>query len=122
MEAETADLEEVESHFETVEGQQEPVSFVRPLENVEATVNETVTLSCELSQPGEDVMWMKNNEPLSIADTEYQIVNRDFTYELTIPRVTQEDGGEYSVNVGDLRSSAVLAVTGGFSTYDWGYH
>ena len=73
---------------------------------------ETAVLSCELSKPGEEVTWLKNNVPLSLSDDRYQIVNQDCTYQLIIPDVTPDDSGEYTVQAGDMQSTAQLTVFG----------
>lgn len=69
-------------------------------------------LTCELSKPGEEVTWLKNNVPLSIGDGRYQTVNQDTTYQLIIPNVTVDDSGQYTVQAGELQSTAQLTVFG----------
>ena len=90
----------------------EPLKFTSLLENKEAFVNETVEFSCETSRRGIEVIWLKNNRPLSITEGRYQIVNRDCSYQLVIPSVTLDDSGEYSIQIDDLKSTAILTVTG----------
>ncbi len=89
-----------------------PLSFISPLENREAAVEETVEFLCEMTHPGLHPTWLKDNQPLSLADSRYQIVNRDSTYQLIIPSVVESDRGEYTVQFGDLQSTAVLSVQG----------
>lgn len=89
-----------------------PLHFTSALENTEAMAQETVVLSCELSKPGEEVTWLKNNVPLSMTDDRYETVNQDTTYQLIIPSVTKDDSGEYTVQAGELQSTAQLTVLG----------
>ena len=75
-------------------------------------IDETVTLSCELSKPGQEVTWLRNNVPLSLSDERFEIVNKDCSYQLHIRKVTQEDEGDYQVRIGDLECTAKVTVTG----------
>ena len=75
-------------------------------------IDETVTLSCELSKPGQEVIWLRNNVPLSLSDERFEIVNKDNSHQLHIRKVTQEDEGDYRVRIGDLESTAKVTVTG----------
>ena len=81
-------------------------------ENPEAFPGETVTLMTELPEPGLEVTWLKDNIPLSILDGKYEAVNKDTSYELVIPDVTVEDGGEYKVQGGGYESTVPLTVIG----------
>ena len=89
-----------------------PLKFTALLENQEAAADESVTFSCQLTKPGEQVTWFKDNEPLLLTEERYQMVNMDCSYQLVIPKVTVEDCGEYMIKVGDLQSTAVLTVNG----------
>ena len=81
-------------------------------DNVEALPGETVTLITELPEPGLDVTWLKDNVPLSMTDEKYETTNKDCSYELVIPDVTMEDGGEYKIQGGGYESSVSVTVTG----------
>ncbi len=89
-----------------------PLSFTTLLQNTEAVVGETVELYCEMTQIGVDVTWLRDNQPLSMVEGRYQIINQDHRYELIIASVTTDDEGEYTVQAGDLQSSAALTVHG----------
>ena len=89
-----------------------PLSFTTLLESKEAMIDETVEFTCEISQPGVEVVWLKNNQPLSVTDGRYEIINQDCSYQLIIPNVTTEDTGEYTIIAGELQSTAVLTVNG----------
>ena len=73
---------------------------------------ETVTIITELPEEGLDVVWLKDNIPLAISEGKYETVNTDCSYELVIPDVTAEDGGEYKVLGGGYESTASLTVKG----------
>ncbi len=108
------------SKVETTEASLEPeaqaealqLNFITPLQNQEALSGESVGLFCEMSHAGVEVVWLKDNQPLSLADDRYQIVNKDNTSHLVIPSATPDDRGSYTVQVGDLQSTAVLTVHG----------
>ena len=71
-----------------------------------------MALITELPEPGLEVTWLKDNVPLSMSDGKYETTNRDCSYELVIPDVTIDDGGEYKVQGGGYESSVSLTVTG----------
>ena len=75
-------------------------------------IEETLTLSCELSKPGQEVTWLKNNTPLSLSDERFEIVNKDCSYQLHIGKVTPEDEGDYQLRIGDLECTAKVTVMG----------
>ena len=89
-----------------------PLHFTFPLENKEVKIDETVTLSCELSKPGQEVTWLRNNVPISLSDEHFEIVNKDCSYQLHIGKITQEDKGDYQVRIGELECSAKVTVMG----------
>ena len=86
--------------------------FTNPLENKDVIAQETVTLSCELSEPGLPVTWLKNNVPLSISEGRHEIISRDYTYSLVIPYVSKQDAGQYTVRIGEIQCTSQLAVHG----------
>ena len=69
-------------------------------------------MTCELSKPGQKVTWMTDNFPLSLSDGRYEIVYQDCTYQLIIPDVTPDDSGAYTVQAGEVQSTAQLTVFG----------
>ena len=98
---------------EVVKGKKDlSLSFTTLLENKEAIIDETVEFRCEMTQPGMEVVWLKNHQPLSVTDGRYEIINQECSYQLIIPNVTTEDNGEYTIKAGELQSTAVLAVNG----------
>ena len=71
-----------------------------------------MTLITELPESELEVTWFKDSVPLSMTDGKYETVNKDCSYELVIPDVTVEDGGEYKVQGGGYEASIALTVTG----------
>ena len=47
-----------------------------------------------------------------MTDEKYETVNHDCSYEITIPEVKVEDGGEYRVEGGGYESTVSLIVKG----------
>ena len=88
------------------------------LENREATTNQTVEFSCEITQSGIDVIWLKNRQPLSLTEGRYEIKSQDCSYHLVIPNVTTNDVGEYTIKAGEIQSTAVLTVNGWYTRVD----
>ena len=86
--------------------------FTEIQNNVEALPGETVTMVTELPEAGLDVVWLKDNVPLSMIDEKYVTANQDTTYELIVADVTVEDGGEYKVQGGEHESTISLTVKG----------
>ena len=86
--------------------------FVKEKENAEALPGEAVTLMAELPQSGLEVTWLKDNVPLSQIGGKYETINKDCSYELVIPDVTVEEGGEYKVQGGGYESTVPLTVHG----------
>lgn len=74
--------------------------------------NETVVLTCELSKPDEEVVWLRDNVPLSLSEDGCHTVNQDCTYQLIIPDVTPDDSGQYTVQTSEVQSTAQLTVFG----------
>ena len=75
-------------------------------------LNETVTLTCQMTKPGVNITWLKDSKPLSLTDERYEMINQDCSYQLVIPKVTINDSAEYTVKVGELQSTAILIVNG----------
>ena len=88
------------------------------LENREATTNQTVEFSCQMTQSGTDVVWLRNGQPLSLTEDRYQIRSQDCSYNLVIPNVTTDDAGEYTIKTGEIQSTAVLTVNGWYTRVD----
>ncbi|XP_062979003.1 obscurin [Elgaria multicarinata webbii] len=86
-----------------------PVLFIKSLENQEAEEGGTVTLSCEVSKRGAPVQWEKDGQPLRSGD-KYKMTQVGAVVELTVCKLSAGDGGEYSCNTGDHKTTAMLLV------------
>ena len=93
-----------------ISGLSEQLTIVQ--ENPQAVPGETVTLITELPEEGLEVTWLKDNVPLLFIDEKYKAINKDASYELVIPDVTVEDGGEYKVQGGGYEATVPLTVVG----------
>ena len=80
--------------------------------NIDALPGETVTIITELPEEGLDVVWLKDNVPLSITDAKYKTMNKDYSYQLVIPDVTVEDSAHYKLQGGEYESKVSLTVLG----------
>ena len=86
--------------------------FTEIQNNVEALPGETATMITELPEAGLDIVWLKDNVPLSMTDEKYETANQDMVYELVVADVTVEDCGEYKVQGGEHESTISLTVKG----------
>ena len=80
--------------------------------NIDALPGETVTIITELPEEGLDVVWLKDNVPLSMIDAKYKTMNKDYSYQLVIPDVTVEDSAHYKLQGGEYESKVSLTVLG----------
>nr|XP_019936197.1 PREDICTED: obscurin-like [Paralichthys olivaceus] len=72
-----------------------PAEFTKTLKTVEANEGETVTLTCEYSLPGVQVLWRKGFESIRHGD-KYAMKQRRTINSLTIKALKPEDSGEYT--------------------------
>ena len=96
-----------------------PPTINKELQSVEAEEEGTTSLSCELSkppQPGVLVQWRKNRLPLR-ANRKYEMKQDGCLLQLLIKDLKPEDTGSYSCQVGEVESSASLAVRGESTLY-----
>ncbi|XP_051820852.1 immunoglobulin superfamily member 22 [Antechinus flavipes] len=92
----------------------ETIRIIKPLEDVEAKVDSTVTFDCilELKDPNIKMIWIKGTEPLRIQYSlgKYDVKQVGTKYMLIITNVNMNDAGIYTLAVGDKRLSAELIV------------
>ncbi|XP_074841400.1 obscurin isoform X2 [Carettochelys insculpta] len=81
-----------------------PVKFAKKLEAVNAEIGGTISLTCELSQAQGDVRWYKNGAEVK-PSKHFQIREDGVKRILTIMGLRTEDGGEYSCESRDDKSS-----------------
>ena len=89
-----------------------PEQLTELQKNIEALPGETVTLMTELPESGMDVTWFKDNVPLSLCHEKYETINQDTSYQLLIPHVLVEDGGEYKIQGGGHEYTVLVTVNG----------
>lgn len=82
-----------------------------PLEETTTTEGDTVTLTCELSKPAPESAWFKDDLEV-LPDDHYKVTTEGKALGLTIHEVGPEDEAEYTVEIGELSSTALLHVKG----------
>ncbi|XP_069815234.1 obscurin isoform X2 [Dendropsophus ebraccatus] len=87
-----------------------PVFFTRPLQNVAAQEERSVTLQCEVSKAGATVEWRRAGLGLQ-AGAKYEMRQSGKVRELLIHNLRMEDTGEYSCDTGEQETKACLTVT-----------
>ncbi|XP_075172031.1 obscurin isoform X19 [Anomaloglossus baeobatrachus] len=90
--------------------QASPVVFTRPLQNVDAPEEQTVSLQCEVSKATAAVQWRRAGLGLQ-AGGKYEIRQEGNVRELLIHNLRLEDTGEYGCDSGDQETTAYLTVT-----------
>lgn len=70
-----------------------------------------MTLACEANQPNLESAWFKEDYEI-LPDDKFDIAVEGEKHELTIHDVAVEDEGEYTVEIGDDSSTAMLWVEG----------
>ncbi|XP_078455386.1 obscurin [Lampetra planeri] len=84
--------------------------FIVPLEDVRAEERSRAVLSCELSRPDVDVVWLRDDVELEASPR--ASASRDGARAaLAIAAVRTDDAGEYSCRTRHDRTAAVLVVT-----------
>ncbi|XP_047198779.1 obscurin isoform X2 [Hippoglossus stenolepis] len=86
-----------------------PAEFTKTLKTVEANEGETVTMTCEYSLPGVQVIWRKGFESIRQGD-KYVMKQRKTINSITIKALKTEDSGEYTCQCRDHRTTASLKV------------
>ena len=90
-----------------------PVTFTVPLQDTTAEKEDTVTMTCETSKPGQKVTWLKNGKPFNFKDkNRYQTTVDGTKHTLTIPKSVDDDSAEFTVQLGDEKTTGKLSVTG----------
>ena len=89
-----------------------PEQFAETQKNLEALPGGSGTVIAELPESGLEVTWLKDNIPLCMTEGNYEAINKDCSYQLIIPEVTTDDGGEYKVRGGEYESTVSLTVNG----------
>lgn len=88
-----------------------PLIFKKELESQEITEGGKATLSCETSSPDCKVTWRKGSTLLTYGE-KYTMEEKATTHTLVIHKLTPEDSGEYTCDIGSKKSVATLTVKG----------
>ncbi|XP_069047271.1 obscurin isoform X6 [Lepisosteus oculatus] len=86
-----------------------PTIFKQELQSQEAEEGSSVALCCELSKPGASVEWRKEEE-LLLPGNKYQMKQIGHNVELVVSSLQPEDGGDYTCDTGDRKSTAHVKV------------
>ncbi len=90
-----------------------PVTFTVPLQDTTVEKDEEVTLTCETSKPGQKVTWLKNGKPFTFKDkNRYQVTAEGTKHILKIPKSVLEDTADFTVQLGDQKTTGKLTVKG----------
>lgn len=75
-----------------------PIRFLKPLEDKEATVEDTVTLACEVNKDNTKAEWFKDGLPLKVND-KFRVSRDGRRHQLVISDLKLEDEAQYSCKV-----------------------
>ncbi|XP_076009237.1 obscurin [Genypterus blacodes] len=89
---------------------EQPISILQGLKNIQVEEGRAVTLRCELSKSGATVQWKKGDALLTDGE-KYQMKQNSCTVELCIWKSQPEDSSTYSCVCGDLKSTATITIT-----------
>ncbi|XP_036067362.1 obscurin isoform X2 [Oryzias melastigma] len=93
-----------------IEVNERPVKFLQELRNLQVQEGNGVTLCCELSKTGLPVQWKKGDKVLTVGE-KYQMKQSGCMQELLIRKSLPEDGGMYSCECDDVRTTATVTIT-----------
>ena len=82
------------------------------VEEAEGVADESVTPIKEISEPGIDTNWLKDNVSLSVSEGKYETINKDNFHESVTPKISIEDTSESQEKSGDLDTISQLAIDG----------
>ncbi|PSN48991.1 hypothetical protein C0J52_03867 [Blattella germanica] len=86
-----------------------PYKFVKVLKYQQVTEKEQVTLLCELDDPGGEVTWLKNEEPVK-PDKRVQIIKDGRKRKIVIKDCKVTDAGHYSCSTNADKTECELLV------------
>ena len=82
------------------------------VKEAEGVADESVSPIRELSEPGIDTNWLKDDFPLSVTEGKYETIDKDSFYESVTPKINAEDTRESQKKSGDLETISQLAIDG----------
>ena len=90
-----------------------PAIFTVPLEDATVWKHETVTLTCEITKPGQKVNWLKNGKALSIKEKSRMKITTDGNkHTLVIPKSEITDTAEFTCSLNRVKTHAKVTVKG----------
>ena len=89
-----------------------PIEYIRELRDVTVVEKEIATLTCEPSRPGVDTKWYKDSKAIDIDGKKFTTVIDGKKVKLVITDTKLEDGGVYTCEIDDQRTSGTLIVEG----------
>ena len=91
-----------------------PIDIVTPLKQTEGFEQQNAIISCELSRRTTQAKWLKGNDVIEESD-KYRMTWNGCMHSLMVVDLNFDDEAEYSLVVGDKRTSAFLLVEGMYS-------
>ncbi|XP_055359785.1 obscurin isoform X15 [Betta splendens] len=86
-----------------------PLEVAEPMKNVKAKEKSSAILSCKFSAPPKEVRWFKGQVQLAASD-KFNMKQDATRAQLTIERLTEDDGGEYRCQSGPAETKGTLSV------------
>lgn len=85
-----------------------------PLKDQTVFEEETVTLSCKLSKPDQEVKWFRKDKALAIQPSnKYSVASEGTNYSLTIAKAAKEDSIEFTCKCGMFISTKAKVTVQG---------
>lgn len=87
------------------------MEILKPLHDVTATEGQPITLECEVSKPNVPARWLKDGKVLEPSER-YHLVVDGTIHKLEIPASELDDEADYTIEVRDKSSKAMVLVEG----------
>ena len=105
-------LKDTEDHFSFFSITEEPVDFVRHLQDQTIKdIPQDVTFECELTKPNVKVQWFKGKEPIG-PGRKYEMIMDGAVHRLIIHEGEPSDINEYTCQVRSKTSKAKMLIEG----------
>jgi titin len=88
-----------------------PLEFLKPLQDQDVMETQTATLTTEVNLAGKTAQWLKNGKAIK-ASEHYEMISEGTTHTLLIKDAVLDDEAEYTVVIGDAKSTATVFVEG----------
>lgn len=84
-----------------------------PLQEQTVKEFETVTLHCQLNKPNQKATWLKDGKEIAL-DAHFEIIVDGCHHKMVFNQAHLDDTAEYTIQIGELQSTAKLNVEGQF--------